>query len=89
MDAMFSLPWYVIRRRGAKLTQGMGSNTGAYDKGDLEKTPISGVLEERVENVESAGQKHRNVSGAQQTNLQRLNAGPGACPLLSETPRFL
>lgn len=56
MDAMFSLPWYVIGRRGAKLTQGMGSNAETYDKGDLEKTPIPGVLEERVENVESAGQ---------------------------------
>jgi hypothetical protein len=59
MDAMFSLPWYVIGRRGAKLTQGMGSNAEAYDKGDLEKTPIPGVLEERVENAESAGQTSR------------------------------
>jgi hypothetical protein len=29
MDAMFSLPWYVIGRRGAELTQGMGINAGA------------------------------------------------------------
>jgi hypothetical protein len=34
----------------------MGSNAEAYDKGYLERTPIPGILEERVENVESAGQ---------------------------------
>ena len=47
---------YCMSFGRSSLSQGMGSNAEAYDKGDLEKTAIPGVLEGRVENVESAGQ---------------------------------
>ena len=41
MDAMFQLPWYVIGRKGAALTKGVGTMAEAYDAGtDLDKEKI-------------------------------------------------
>ncbi|PGH23932.1 hypothetical protein AJ80_01994 [Polytolypa hystricis UAMH7299] len=38
MDEMFSLPWWVIGRKGAKMTAGSGHAEG-YAAGDMEKAP--------------------------------------------------
>ena len=37
MDEMFSLPWYIIGRKGAAITGGSGHAEG-YTTGDPEKT---------------------------------------------------
>lgn len=37
MDEMFNLPWTVIGRKGAQLTDGMGSVSEALARGDSEK----------------------------------------------------
>ena len=55
MDELFNLPWTIIGRRGAKLTEGKGSVAEALAHGDMEK--IAYVENERanaqqVENVE-------------------------------------
>ncbi|EEH35687.1 arabinose-proton symporter [Paracoccidioides lutzii Pb01] len=42
MDDMFSLPWYIIGRKGAKLTAGSGHAEGYYSAGDTEEAPVSG-----------------------------------------------
>ncbi|EEQ87368.1 MFS quinate transporter [Blastomyces dermatitidis ER-3] len=39
MDEMFSLPWYIIGRKGAKITAGSGHAEG-YSAGDAEKVPV-------------------------------------------------
>ncbi|KAF4628293.1 hypothetical protein G7Y89_g9861 [Cudoniella acicularis] len=51
MDELFSLPWHVIGRKGAKLTAGKGSVAEAMSAGDPEKV-ANMIEEERVENVE-------------------------------------
>lgn len=38
MDKIFSLPWWIIGRKAAKLTEGKGSVAEALRIGDLEKT---------------------------------------------------
>ncbi|KAF2756265.1 general substrate transporter [Pseudovirgaria hyperparasitica] len=43
MDAMFSLPWYLIGRKGAQMTQGIGSTAEVY--GMDEKVPEIETLE--------------------------------------------
>lgn len=45
MDEMFSLPWYIIGRKGAKITAGSGHAEG-YSAGDAEKVPVPVVHKE-------------------------------------------
>ena len=52
MDEMFALPWYLIGRKGAKLTAGDGSVAEAYARGDLEKIEAVGI---HVENTSVTG----------------------------------
>jgi hypothetical protein len=49
MDELFGLPWHVIGRKGAELTQGKGSMAEALVGGD-EKLK-EGEIEERIERV--------------------------------------
>ncbi|KAI9727428.1 MAG: hypothetical protein M1834_008372 [Cirrosporium novae-zelandiae] len=49
MDELFSLPWYIIGRKGAALTAGTGSTAEAYSRGDIEKVPE--IEEQRIERV--------------------------------------
>ena len=37
MDEMFELPWYVIGRKGTKITAGEGGIAKAYAREDVEK----------------------------------------------------
>ncbi|QSS57366.1 hypothetical protein I7I53_05820 [Histoplasma capsulatum var. duboisii H88] len=50
MDEMFSLPWYIIGRKGAAITAGSG-HAEAYRSGDVEKNPISSECREFVPRV--------------------------------------
>lgn len=50
MDEMFSLPWYIIGRKGAAMTAGQGSVAEAYSGADMEK----------IANIEQA--EHREVA---------------------------
>ena len=54
MDDMFALPWYIIGRKGAKITAGDGSVAEAYARGDLEKIEAVGI---HVENTTETGEK--------------------------------
>jgi hypothetical protein len=49
MDEMFSLPWYIIGRKGAEMTKGSGGTAEAYQTDNIEKSV--GIVEERVENA--------------------------------------
>jgi Sugar (and other) transporter len=47
MDELFSLPWHIIGRKGAKLTEGMGSVAEMVGRSDKEK-----LAEVEVEHAE-------------------------------------
>lgn len=51
MDELFNLPWHVIGRKGAQLTEGKGSVAEALARGDVEKTAVYG------DHVEDADEK--------------------------------
>lgn len=54
MDELFNLPWHIIGRKGAQLTEGKGSVAEAMAKGDLEKIAYVEANREQAEHVEVA-----------------------------------
>ncbi|KAF2460218.1 MFS quinate transporter [Lineolata rhizophorae] len=52
MDALFSLPWHKIGRKGPLLAAETGGYAEAYHRGDLEKGPIELSQTARVEKVD-------------------------------------
>jgi hypothetical protein len=46
MDELFNLPWHIIGRKGANITEGMGSVAEAVVHGDTEKSGGSGQIEQ-------------------------------------------
>jgi hypothetical protein len=58
MDELFNLPWHIIGRKGAQLTEGKGSVAEALARGDMEKIAYVEGNREQAEHVEvSAGEK--------------------------------
>jgi hypothetical protein len=57
MDELFNLPWHIIGRKGAKLTEGKGSVAEALARGDLEKIAYVEGNREAAEHVEVAADK--------------------------------
>lgn len=58
MDELFNLPWHIIGRKGAQLTEGQGSVAEAMARGDMEKIAYVEGNREQAEHVEvSAGEK--------------------------------
>lgn len=52
MDELFNLPWQIIGRKGAALSEGKGSVAEAMARGDLEKIAyVEREYAEQVENV--------------------------------------
>ena len=51
MDELFDLPWHIIGRKGANVTEGMGSVADAMSQGDMEKAG-GNVQIEQLEEVD-------------------------------------
>ena len=56
MDELFNLPWHIIGRKGAQLTEGKGSVAEAMARGDLEKIAYVEGNREHAEHVEVAAE---------------------------------
>ena len=54
MDELFNLPWHIIGRKGAQLTEGKGSVAEAMAMGDLEKIAYVEQHREQAQHVEVA-----------------------------------
>jgi len=59
MDELFSLSWHIIGRKGAKITQGMGSVAEAVAAGDSEKIAYIKNERENARHVEVAEGEER------------------------------